>query len=62
MSRYFWVEDSGVEEGSATFKHLVSATPSEQGLFAFAVLLIVIGVVAWIWRPSPPSQWRGAQD
>lgn len=62
MSRCFWIEDSGVEEGTVTFEHLVSATPSEQGLVAFAGLLIILGVVAWAWRPSAPSQWCGAQD
>ncbi|NJC24271.1 hypothetical protein BJ994_003347 [Arthrobacter pigmenti] len=54
-SRYFWVEDSGLEEGTAVFSHLVSVTPAERGLFAFAGLLFVLGVAVWIWRLATPA-------
>lgn len=57
-SRYFWVEDSGVKEGTATFDRLVGIMPSEQGLFAVAVLLIVLAAAGWFWRPPTPSQER----
>lgn len=49
-SRYFWVENSGVEEGSPDFSHLIALNPSERGLLGFGALLMGLGLILFIWR------------
>ena len=59
LSRYFWVEDSGVEEGTASFEHLVSITPTDRSLFIIGGVLIVLGVGLWLRNLSKFSNLSG---
>ena len=62
MSRYFWVEDSGIDESSQAFRQLVSINPTERGILYFGLAFMILGIGLILARGVISRKYGAATD